>query len=513
VKHYPSWRTNLFVFTLVIVLLGGYFFRQTQQASRELLKHSREHSEILAAVVELNIRNALLSQGGLEETVAGSLENSARFIHYLDSLEAFSTDELTAFALESGLAGIRIVQSGTGAAVSGPAGWLLDRGCPDGVGPGLERLSDEQLYLFSFQPEEKASAVARPGCVLVGLSAEKIDATLDKISVERLLTMFDDLHDIAYVRFEAEDSMAKQGLPDPGRMGHGDILETSIPMGDKQLIVALKTDRFGKRIRQMRKEFVIFITLLILFGGFSSWWLYRVQHQRLQQTREFERKMARQHEDAALGRAAATITHELRNPLNAIGMGLQRLQIEGDTLDSEQQELLTSMRNAVDRSNTIVTRLRQYAHSFEVVRQPVNVSELLSQTLTLYRSQCEEQQIDIELDCGQDILIPGDGVLLGQLFENLLKNSVEAQQLGGFLTISVAQVEGNCHIEISNGGFSLSREESKLLFEPYFTRKSKGTGLGLVISRKIVQAHNGRLDWHGEFEKERIHFLITLPME
>jgi two-component system, NtrC family, sensor histidine kinase HydH len=511
-KRYPSWRTNLFVFTLVIVLLGGYFFRQTQQATRELQKHSREHSEILAAVVELNIRNTLLSRKGLEESVAASLENSARFIHYLDSIEAFSADELTAFALESGLAGVRIVQADTGVAVSGPDYWLQDRECPDGFGLGLERLSDEQLYLFSFLPEESASVVSRPGCVLVGLSAEKIDVILDKISVERLLTMFDDLHDIAYVRFEADGSKGTQSILSPSQMDHGDIMETRISMGDKQLVVALKTDRFGKRRRQMQKEFVIFISLLILFGAFSSWWLYRVQHQRLKQTREFERKMGRQHEDAALGRAAATITHELRNPLNAIGMGLQRLQIEGDTLDPEQKELLVSMRNAVDRSNTIITRLKQYVHSFEVSSQPVNVSELLIQTLTLYRSQCEEQQIDIELECDHDSVIHGDKVLLGQLFENLLKNSVEAQLQGGFLKIAIGQFEKQCRVEIENGGFSLSREESKLLFEPYFTRKSKGTGLGLVISRKIVQAHRGQLTWYADYDKKRIHFLITLPV-
>ncbi|MCF8056369.1 MAG: hypothetical protein K9K37_06995 [Desulfocapsa sp.] len=400
-KHYPSWRTNLFVFALIITVLGGYFFRQTQQASRELLKHSREHSEILAAVVELNIRNALLSRRGLEGTVADSLENSARFIHYLDAIEAFSTDELTAFALESGLAGVRIIQPDKGVAVSGPAGWLQDRDCPQEF--GLERLSDEPLYLFSFPADEKTSPVLQPGCVLVGLSAEKIDETLDKISVERLLAMFDDLHDIAHVRFESDDSRIQQMVLASDQVDHGDIMNTIIPMGDKQLIVALKTDRFVKRSRQMQKEFVIFITLLTLFGAFSSWWLYRVQRQRLQQTREFERKMGRQHEDAALGRAAATITHELRNPLNAIGIGLQRLQIEGDTLDLEYQDLLVSMRNAVDRTNTIIIRLRQYVGPFEVSSHPVNIGELLTQTLTLYRPQCEKQQIDIGFECAHDI--------------------------------------------------------------------------------------------------------------
>jgi signal transduction histidine kinase len=510
---YPSWRTNLLVFAIIIALVGGYFFRQIRQSSREFQKHSREYSEILAAVVEVNIRNALLSKSGLEDIVAGSLENSARFIHYLDSIETFSSVELTAFAQESGLAGVRIVQPDSGTSVSGPADWLPDRTCQGSV--NLQHLSDEQLYLFSFLTIGNKTAASEQGCVLVGLSAENIDAILDKISVERLLTLFNDLHYIAYVRFEQDNHDLRHSALSLDQKDHGDIMETIIPIGDKQLIVALKTDRLGKRRKQMQKEFVIFISFLILFGAFSSWWLYRVQRQRLQQTREFEREMARQHEDAALGRAAATITHELRNPLNAISMGLQRLQIEANDLDREHHGLLVSMRNAVDRSNTIITRLRQYIHSFEISSQTVDLVDLITQVVTLYRPQCEELHVDIELDYEQKLIIkvPGDKVLLGQLFENLIKNSVEAQLQGGFLKITINHLGNSCCVEIVNGGFSLTREESKLLFEPYFTTKSKGTGLGLVISNKIVKAHNGQLDWHVDFDRKSIHFIIMLPME
>ncbi len=511
-KFYPSWRTNLFVFVLIITLLGGYFLRQTQKATQELQKHSREHSEILAAVVELNIRNALLSRSGLEDIVAGSLENSARFIHYLDSIEPFASGELTAFATQSGLAGVRVVQAGSGVAVSGPADWLAGERCPDSN--GLQKINDEQLYLFSFLSVNERAISSQAGCVLVGLSADKIDAMLDTISVERLLTMFDDLHAISYVRFDADKSKSSPNDLTSNWVDNDQVLETIIPIGEKQLIVALKTDRFGRRQTLMQKEFVTFISLLTLLGAFSSWWLYRVQRQRLQQTCEFERKMARQHEDAALGRAAATITHELRNPLNAIGMGLQRLQLEGENLDKDHQKLLVSMRSAVDRTNTIITRLKQSIHSFDVTGQTVVLVDLITQIVTLYRAQCEEQHIAVEFDCGQDINIPGDRILLEQLFENLLKNSIEAQPNGGFIKISIKPLENEktCCVEIVNGGFTLSKEESKLLFEPYFTSKAQGTGLGLVISGKIVEAHKGRLDRRIDFDRQQIRFMVTLPI-
>ena len=138
---------------------------------------------------------------------------------------------------------------------------------------------------------------------------------------------------------------------------------------------------------------------------------------------------------------------------------------------------------------------------------------LLRQVLVLYQVQCREHNIDVEFHCDQEFSVPGDKILLEELFENLLKNSVEAQIKGGFIRIKVKQVGSNCHVEIENGGFSLTPEESRLLFEPYFTKKSKGTGLGLVISKKIVLAHKGELTWHGDFDTKQIQFVVTLPME
>lgn len=144
-----DFRINMLAFAAIILFIGSYFFWQTGQAAWEFRSHSREHSRALAAIVALNIRNTLLAGKGLEETVASSLKNSARFLAFLESTEPFTSAELTAFAIESGLAGVKIIHKPSGRIVSGPGGWLGTKTC--GKTPGLERLKENDLYLFTYQ--------------------------------------------------------------------------------------------------------------------------------------------------------------------------------------------------------------------------------------------------------------------------------------------------------------------------------------------------------------------------
>ena len=495
-KHYPNWRINLFVFAGLVGLVVCYFYYQNKQSAAEFSRYSQEHSEILATVVELNIKNALLARDGLEAIVAGSLINSGRFIDYLDTLESFSSGELTAFAQESGFVGLKVISENR--VVSGPANFLPDITCQDDG--RLQHLEEVGLYLYSYYGETTGETNK---CVLIALPARAIEKILAQISVQGLLAKLTDLHDIAYVLLGNPEELSQHTTIDG-------VTETTLPMGDKQLVVALKNTRIGKRRSMMQLEFFLFTTFLIICGTISSWWLYRAQQQRIEQTREFEQEMARQHEDAALGRAAATITHELRNPLNAIGMGLQRLQLEDFQLDKEHMGLVDSMLESVQRSNTIINRLKQYSDSSTVSGEVVSLFSLINGVLNLYRGTCEKQEIDVQCLCDEELHVIGDKVLLAQLFENLIKNGVEAQQHGGFITIQCVGKDDFCLVTINNGGFLLTEEESRLILEPYFTSKSRGTGLGLVISKKIVEAHGGALYHQVDFQQKTIAFYVRL---
>ncbi len=240
-------------------------------------------------------------------------------------------------------------------------------------------------------------------------------------------------------------------------------------------------------------NFLYSVLFLAIVGIFFSWLLNHYQTMYLNRIREVERDLARQREDAALGRAAGAITHEIRNPLNAISMGLQRLQIETDDLSDEYQQLISTMLKAVQRTNSIVTNIGKYAGKLEIHKISVSLSSIITQILILYAQKCAEQGIAIQQEIRYDGIISGDAEMLEQVVENLIKNAIEAQPDGGYIHILLEKQDNEVILIIENRGFELSQNEADKILEPYFTTKARGTGLGLAIVRRIVHAHGGRL--------------------
>ncbi len=511
-KIVPTWKSNLFVFAVLILLVVGCFFWQISHAASQFREQSKEHSKVLAAVVELNIRNALLSDQGLESIVRSFLESSARFIYYLHLVEPFSAAELSAFAAQSGLAWVGIEQQDGLGRIAVPSGMEQQLGCRE---PGiLLNLPDNHLYLYSYQEK---SHLENEGCVVVALSTHKIERVKREVSVENLLKVLNELKGVAFVRLFKVEGEKKAGgaskiATELAEEGGRKLSKTLFSLDEYDLIVALEAGHFSKRMQQIRKQFFLFVVFLILVGLFSSWWLFRMQGLRIQQAQEFERKLARQHKEAALGRAVEVITHEMRNPLNAIGMGLQRLQFEAEHLEEEHHDLIVSMREAVDRSNSVISGLKQYSHSFHIAPDIVAIGELMKNVVDLYGPSCEQQNIQVKMEIDETLTVQGDKKLLGQLLENVIKNSVEAQPEGGLLHILMGRTKSNCEIVVANSGLSLHKDEENKILEPYFTSKAKGTGLGLAVSKKIVDAHEGHLTYQTDTTNSMFRLFIDLPL-
>ena len=215
--------------------------------------------------------------------------------------------------------------------------------------------------------------------------------------------------------------------------------------------------------------------------------------QDLSQLRELEDQLQRAERDAVVGRMAAGVAHELRNPLSSIkGLALLlKSKIEQDSLSLQTADLLV---DEVERLNRSISELLDYARPAKLEVRNLEIDELLAKAVMLVRSDAEAGSIVIEENyyCGA-CQIMGDEDKLTQVMLNLCLNSIQAMADGGTLNISTSMEEKWAVVEIADNGSGIAPDITSKIFEPYFTTKHGGTGLGLAMSAKIIDDHKGQI--------------------
>lgn len=498
----PSWAMNLSGFGLLIALVLAVFFWQMTASDHELHRNTLGRSQMIAAIIEESLRTATLAGTTVDTIVTSMLLDKARFIDYLHGVDPLQTEELAALARETGLLGIGLIQT-DGTIIVGPEQWgPIDPACS---GP-LDAVRYDPNRQVALLTTSAANSSLR--CIQIGFQADAILGLQQQTSLATLLATLSTLPGIHSIRLEkgteptGEDSVRL--LTDQGRPTAEVRMATAMGL----LVVGLDATNHANRIGQMRRQFLLFAALLSGLGLFFSWLLYRAQKADLNRTRTFERLLAREHEAAALGRATATIAHEVRNPLNAISMGLQRFTLESPHLDAEQRQLLAAMEEAVRRATSIVGELQRFTRKLVPRPRPVDPVAILRTLLSLYRQRCIDQGIEITIDAHRSFRLEADQELLTELLENLLKNSIEAQPGGGFIRIELVPLDQSVTLTMTNGGCNLTVDQIERLGEPYFTTKTRGSGLGLALCRRIAEAHGGTLDI--AVDRDTRHLTVTL---
>ncbi len=488
----PLWLANLILFGTMILIVLLYFLMQTERERQLFYRHSREHSELLAQVIQLNADNAMAAGDIVKKVTYSFMLNSARFIDYLDAIEPFSPEELSAFSQESGLSGITIANQQL--SISGPPQWEAEK---------KYRAAGETLFFHDLKNHIFTLIYPRTesqGEIRIGLDARELEILQDQVGLEQLLITLNNISGISYVRLVPAGQ--KQASTSPTSkspvVAAGPIIEVQLPMQNHKILrTGFNSDSLVAREKDLWHDFFLFALLMAALGGLFSWLLYRYQLRILTQTRRSDQRLAREREDAMLGRAAAAVAHEIRNPLNAIDISLQRLTLEESGLSDEYSSLTIAMRNAVGRVNGIVGDLGRFAQPLNPELSLIDIESLLNEIMALYQSRADAAGVKIKLNCNlppQFKKIRVDHNLLGQALENICKNALEAQPEGGFLNISLHAGRDKTEIRFSNGGLKLSAHDVKKITEPWFTTKTRGSGLGLALVERIITAHNGRFE-------------------
>ena len=258
------------------------------------------------------------------------------------------------------------------------------------------------------------------------------------------------------------------------------------------------------------------------FGTVSGAVLYFKDLTRVEQLEERERLKDRL---AALGEMAAAIAHEVKNPLASIQVmaGLLKRQAPKS---NDDQAILNDIISEVQVANKIVVDLLEFVRPINLQIEPVSIPDLLQETVM----KCDEQMIG----CGvivkrrvHDDLpnVTGDYSRLRQLFTNLLVNAFEALNGHGQVTVTAtsaapaidhladgSETGGWVVVDVEDDGPGIPNDVTEKIFSPFFTTKPRGSGLGLAIVRKIVDAHDGRIDVSARREGGT-RFQVTLPIE
>lgn len=233
--------------------------------------------------------------------------------------------------------------------------------------------------------------------------------------------------------------------------------------------------------------------------------LFEIEHWNLElQKRVCEKTEALQsaHEEiiqseklAAMGYLSAGIAHEIRNPLNSISLFVQLMR--QTTTEADQLEHQSKILKEVDRIDSIIRRLLDASHRTRSISSSVQINQVIDNVIEAFSAQIETRRIQVDRKYRSMPMPPSitaDPTELQQIFTNLFLNAMDAMSRGGCLVIEVFEKDGRVIVRVSDNGTGIAEDILPSIFEPFFSTKSRGTGMGLPVAQRIARMYEGSME-------------------
>ena len=290
-----------------------------------------------------------------------------------------------------------------------------------------------------------------------------------------------------YAEADVIGQNVKMLMPSPYREEHDTYLARYLATGTKKII------GLGREVQGRRRDGTIF-PLHLSVGEAQTGGERRftgILHDLSART-EIERRLREQTALARLGEMAAVVAHEVKNPLAGIRGAVQ---VIGGRLpaDSTDRRMAGEIVSRIDALSALMKDLLLFARPPEPRPQLTDVASLLAATTELLRQDPSLRDVTVHVD-GQAPPLMADGSLLQIVFHNLLVNGAQAMQGRGDIRVSIEQAQDRCRIAIADAGPGIPPDIRDQVFTPFFTTKSRGSGLGLPTCRRLVEAHHGTID-------------------
>ena len=232
--------------------------------------------------------------------------------------------------------------------------------------------------------------------------------------------------------------------------------------------------------------------------------------------RKREARLRRAESLASLTTLAAGVAHEIKNPLGSIGIHIQLIQKalkQNQCLDEETAgRYLEIITEEIERLNGIVVDFLFAVRPMDTSMKRSTVNGVVEELIEFIKYELEENQVKLDTKLQRNLpKVDLDEKYMKQALINIIKNGVAAMNQGGTLKIVTREDQGFVHIDISDSGIGMSEEQLSKIFEPYYTTKEFGSGLGLTVVYKVIREHNGEVSVHSR-ENQGTTFTISLPI-
>lgn len=560
---------------LLLALAAVYVFSEAQRLQQELMRQTEAKGIALVETMETNLRSAVLGNSLLEDLISQRLLDNARLIDLLFRSQPVDQKLLQQIAAMNRLQKIEVLDlkgKPLEPALPPPAQQRMEE-----MMARMRRFHPEdsfegprQMMIFMWgrrwrrtqeegPPPPKIAerkfwegsvfgvaigATSFPGIIAVHANADYILNFRKEIEVQKQIEELGRQADIEHVALLDENlrvightdtSLINQrqndpfvveikSSPEPARRfvertdgtRRYDIVKAISVSGSNLgfLEIGLSLQPMETAWRRSLRSTVVFGLAILAVGILGMGAIFYNQQNHLQKIRFLEAEISRQERLSELGNLAATVAHEIRNPLNSVSMGLQRLKAEFSPRQDHEQyaRFLNLMQGEVQRLNSIVEQFLSLARPLTLSPEEISVQEFLQELTTLVAGDASSSNVQIELEIPPGLPpLRADRNYLKQLLLNLILNGVQAMPQGGKLTLDAHADKNQLQLTVQDRGTGIGPETLKKIFEPYFTTKPNGSGLGLSIARRIAEAHGGTLTVESELgQGSRFHVFLPL---
>ncbi len=251
-------------------------------------------------------------------------------------------------------------------------------------------------------------------------------------------------------------------------------------------------------LRQIKKNVFLSVFFFLILGISAITLIGVNQNRHLKRMKEMEDRIQLAERLSSLGHLAAGVAHEIRNPLNAMGMGLQRLKREFLPSEESKREEYISFTELIlkeiRRVNDIIEQFLTLSRPFQLNLRESSLQDLLEHLVSLFQEEASSLGITLQTEIPAELpLITMDPDKLTQALINIMKNGMQAMGQGGTLRIEAKSMKQGVEVTISDSGSGIPPEQMETIFNYYYSTKEKGVGLGLPIAHRIIEAHGGEL--------------------